>query len=351
MAFCMGILLYIDAMSMPLEQFNGNFKVIAEGVVEKVDPEKKIAVVKVGRCLKGRSEYTHVRMNLGAGPGWHPEAVMPHLVRGAPVVLWYYWGAGPKAALYVNRFFVELYLNPNDGPQDPAKPWWHMNALATLYNRTYNGPVEEIVPLLEKLLAGQAKGPRVDPKRPPITRESLAALPPGGKPADPRTLPLPFRGRVAADPTRPREPDRTPALARGLRVDLFEGRWTALPDLDALKPAKSETRESPGPATRDREYALRFSGFLEVPRSGVYTLTIVSNDGARLRIGATDVVDNDHFKGVVESGGEIALKAGPHAFRLDYFQNDGFQVLEAHWEGPDLPRQPIPASAFGREAR
>lgn len=254
MAFWMGILLYIDAMSCPLDQFNGNFKGIAEGVVDKVDLEKRIAVVKVGRVLEGRSEFTHVRLNIGAGPGWHPEALMSHWVKGAPVVLWYYWGEGPKAGVYLNRFFLEFYLNPNDGPQEPGNPWWHLNALATLYNRTYNGTVEELVPLLEKLLAGQAKAPRV-------------------------------------------------------------------------------------------------SGYLEVPRSGVYNFTLVSNDGARLRIGGTEVVDNDHFKGVVESGGEIALKAGPHALRLDYFQHGGFQVLEVLWEGPDLPWQPIPPSALGREAR
>ena len=270
------MLLYIDAMNARLDGFTENFKVVAEGVVEKIDTDKKIAIIKVGRCLKGTTAYTHLRLNVGAGPGWHPEAVMPHFTPGAKVALWWYWGAGPKGAVYINRFFLEFWRNGDD----PEKPWWFLNALATLYN----GPVEELLPLLEGLLAKKAQAPRVDEKLPPLTRESLAAL------------------RLETD-------------------------------------------------ARERDYALRFSGYLEVPRAGVYTFTLVSNDGAALRIGDAKVVDNDHHQGVVETRGEIALKPGKHALRLDYFQGSGFQVLEALWEGPELPKAPIPASALFREAK
>ena len=81
---------------------------------------------------------------------------------------------------------------------------------------------------------------------------------------------------------------------------------------------------------------------LDVPRDGVYTFTLVSNDGSVLAIGDAVVVDNDHFKSVVESSGDIALKAGKHAFSLGYFQHSGFQVLEASWEGPGLARRTLP---------
>lgn len=334
------MLLYIDAMNARLDGFSENFKVVAEGVVEKVDLDRKIAIVKVGRCLKGTTAYTHLRLNVGAGPGWHPEAVMPHFTPGARVALWWYWGAGPKGAVYLNRFFLEFWRNG----EDPEKPWWFLNAIATLYNRTYNGPVDELIPLLEGLLAKKVPAPRVEEKLPPLTRESLAALREG-------RLTLPFRRRATADASKPRDPDRAGACVNGLRVELFEGRWTSLPDLGARKPAATSTRERPEPDARERDYALRFSGYLEVPRSGVYTFTLVSNDGAALRIGDATVVDNDHHQGVVQSGGEIALKPGRHALRIDYFQHSGFQVLEALWEGPGLPKAPIPAAAYWRESK
>jgi len=99
---------------------------------------------------------------------------------------------------------------------------------------------------------------------------------------------------------------------------------------------------------RDTGYGLLLSGYLEVPKDGVYTFSLVSNDGARLRIGNTEVVDNDHLKMVIEARGEIPLKAGKHAIRVEYFQNSGFQVLEAYWEAPGLARERIPASALWR---
>lgn len=344
---------YIDAMSCPLAQFNTSFKVIAEAVVDKVDADKKIAILKLGNPLRGKVEYTHLRLNVGAGPGWAPEALMRHLLPGAPVVVWYYWGDGPKAAVYVNRFFCEFYLNPGDGPQDPGKAWWHMNAIATLYNRTYNGPVDELVPLLKEMLAGRTPGPAVEEKRPPITRESLAALPPWNQAADPRKLPIPFRRRATAEAGPPRPADNPGPLVDGLTVQVYEGSWQALPEFGKLAPVKSGPCAAIGLVEpgRDAGYALRFAGFLDVPKDGPYTFTLVSNDGSKLLIGDAEVVDNDHFKGVVESSGQIALKAGKHAFQVSYYQNAGFQVLQASWEGPGLPRQPIPATAFYRSSR
>ena len=43
---------------------------------------------------------------------------------------------------------------------------------------------------------------------------------------------------------------------------------------------------------------------------------------------------------------EEALKAGKHPFTLIYFQNGGGATLELQWEGPDLPKQKVPAAAL-----
>jgi hypothetical protein len=342
---------YIDTLVCPLDQFNGTFQVIAEGTVEKVDAGRKIAIIKVGQILKGKTDITHIRVNVGAAPDWHPEAVMPHLVPGAPVLLWYYWGDGPKAAIYINRFFMETYRNQDGAPPEPGKVWWHFTSVATLFNRTYCGSVVELAQLLPALIAGK-KGPAPDQKRPPITRESLAALPIWGKAVEASKLPLPFRARRSAANDKPREPDAAGGVVPGLGYLLYEGTLQALPDFTKLTPVKSGVAKSIDLTVRERDagYALRFLGYLEVPKDGVYTFTLVSNDGATLSIGETQVVNNDHFKSVIESSGEIALKAGKHALTVGYFQHSGFQVLEAAWEGPDLPRQAIPASALFRRS-
>ena len=106
----------------------------------------------------------------------------------------------------------------------------------------------------------------------------------------------------------------------------YEGTWESLPDLSKAAPSKSGTSEriDLAPRPRDANYALRFTGFLDAPKDGTYTFTLASNDGARLSIGGAELIDNDHFRSVVESAGEVALKAGRHAFVLDYFQHSGF---------------------------
>lgn len=340
---------YIDTLVCPLDQFNSTFQVIAEGTIEKADAEKKVCIIRLGRALKGKPGITHIRVNVGAGHDWHPQAAMPHLVPGAPVLVWYYWGDGPKAAIYVNRFFLEAYRNQDGAPADPQRVWWHFTAVATLYNRTFNGTVEELTKLLPPMLEGKVKGPAPDPKLPAITRESLAALPSWEQRVDPRAFPLPFRPRRSAAVDAPREPDKAVRAVPGVAFQVHEGSWQSLPALETLKPARTGTAEGLSLPVRDG-YAIRFSGYLEIPRDGVYTFILVSNDGSRLRIGDVEVVDNDHFKSAIERSGEISLRAGKHAFRLDYFQHSGFQVLEASWTGPGIPRQPIPASAYFREA-
>lgn len=55
---------------------------------------------------------------------------------------------------------------------------------------------------------------------------------------------------------------------------------------------------------------------------------------------------NDGLHAPKEESGEIALKAGRHAITLLYFQGGGAASLEVLWEGPDLPRQKVPAAAL-----
>jgi hypothetical protein len=339
---------YIDTLVCPLEQFNSTFQVIAEGVVEKVDAGKKVCLIKIGKVLRGKPEITHIRLNVGAGQDDHPDVVMPQLVPGAPLILWFYWGEGPKAAIYVNRLFLEAYRNQDGAPPDPSRVWWHFSSIAVLYNRTFNGSVEELAALLPDLLAGKKKGPAPDPKLPPITRASVAALPPWGTPSIPSRLPLCFRPRVQAG--TPRAADPVGPLRPGLNVRSFQGTWESLPDLARQTPLRSGACERIELAARpgDAGYALQFSGYLDVPRAGVYTFTLASNDGSRLWIGDLELINNDHFKSVVESSGEIALQAGKHAFRLEYFQHSGFQGLDLAWEAPGLPRQRIPDAAWFR---
>mgnify|MGYP000344964985 CR=1 FL=1 len=63
-----------------LVQQKDESQVIAEGVLESADPKTKTAHVKILRSLKGKCAYPVLRLNIGAGQEWHPDAVFRHLV-------------------------------------------------------------------------------------------------------------------------------------------------------------------------------------------------------------------------------------------------------------------------------
>lgn len=88
-------------------------------------------------------------------------------------------------------------------------------------------------------------------------------------------------------------------------------------------------------------FGLVFTGYVKVAMEGVYTFSITSNDGSRLFIGDSAVADNDGPHGARESAGQIALAAGYHPLRVEYFQAGAGKALEASIEGPGLAKQPL----------
>lgn len=93
--------------------------------------------------------------------------------------------------------------------------------------------------------------------------------------------------------------------------------------------------------TKKDDYALQFSGVLNVPADGDWKLRLTSDDGSRLYLDGKLLIDNDGNHGMVEKTGEVQLSAGPHAFLVNYFNSQGGQGLRVEWEGPGVKRGPI----------
>jgi signal transduction histidine kinase/uncharacterized protein YdeI (BOF family) len=76
----------------------------------------------------------------------------------------------------------------------------------------------------------------------------------------------------------------------------------------------------------------------------------VSKVNARIRLGTPGaVVQNDGTHSMVEKSGAVFLEAGWQPIRLEWFNGAEKSGLEVEYEGPDLPRQRIPDSAFRHE--
>jgi hypothetical protein len=132
----------------------------------------------------------------------------------------------------------------------------------------------------------------------------------------------------------------------------FRMNWPVRDRVDRLErgsgpdPRKTGTtpRFTLAPSDTTEMFAIQYSGFIRVPRTGVYTFTAMSDDGTRLWIGNETVLASlGQAPKTTETTGQIALQAGLHPITVGYFQAYGPMALDVYIEGPGLRRQLIPA--------
>lgn len=147
----------------------------------------------------------------------------------------------------------------------------------------------------------------------------------------------------------PHDPVSPAGLAPGLQYRYYEGGWMALPDFKTLTPVSEGIADRISfdvvPRLADA-FAMTFTGYVEVPRDGVYTFSLKSNDGSKLYIGDEEVVDNDGAHPTVMKSGMAALRAGKHPIKVLYFQAGADKDLEVLYAGPDLAQQPVPKTVL-----
>jgi mono/diheme cytochrome c family protein len=148
--------------------------------------------------------------------------------------------------------------------------------------------------------------------------------------------------------------ERIPATAprTGLAYEYFEVRdMVALPDFDREQPFRSGSSPTFDLSPREREddYAFRFRASLQVPAEGDWTFSTSSDDGSQLFIDGHLVVDNDGIHRFTEQSGTVALSAGFHDLVVTMFDRNGPDGLAVAWQGPGVPKQPIPAARLFRE--
>jgi hexosaminidase len=153
-----------------------------------------------------------------------------------------------------------------------------------------------------------------------VTARSFLA---GGKVSSPRSARF-TRGRLREADAAGRR-----AVAPGLALRYVEGGARSVVDLDTLPPMRDTTAESVGLPrfARAERWGARFTGWIQVPADDVYTFRLTSDDGSQLWIGDRLVVDGDGPHAAQERSGSIALAAGRHPIRVDYFQAGGGKAL------------------------
>ena len=161
---------------------------------------------------------------------------------------------------------------------------------------------------------------------------------------------------VTIDSTRPRRADNPIGATPGLDAKYYAlASPTVLPDFSALVSFGDEVVPNINYASTNGDFAgsgrsdnvgAVFTGWIDIPTTGFWTLNTNSDDGSKLWIGSDLVVDNDGLHGMTLRSGTRALAAGRHAIRVEFFEAGGGAGLIVSWSGPGQGTAAIPASRF-----
>jgi len=102
-------------------------------------------------------------------------------------------------------------------------------------------------------------------------------------------------------------------------------------------------KSSPHTSIQNDTYSISWKGQVLAPTTGTYTFYTRSDDGVRLWVNGTQLVNNWTNHAATENKGTIALEAGKkYDIKLDYFENTGESLIQLRWSGPGISKQIIP---------
>jgi len=93
-------------------------------------------------------------------------------------------------------------------------------------------------------------------------------------------------------------------------------------------------------------FCVRWTGTVNVPTSGNWTLYVSSEDGFRLYVDGALKRDWWQVGFEQEIGTTMLLAAGAHPITLEYFANVGHSACHLRWSGPGVAKQAIPRAAL-----
>jgi hypothetical protein len=153
-----------------------------------------------------------------------------------------------------------------------------------------------------------------------------------------------------------RSPERAVAVAPGLKTEVWNGRYSAVPDFATIgtptatgichAPDASFVMDPTAPPVPEEYYAMRMQGFIDIQREGYYTFHLGSDDASRMLLGDDVLIDNDGMHGTVFKSAGVALKVGRHAVTIGYVQGSSGRSLQLLYEGPGIRRAPVPDAAW-----
>jgi hypothetical protein len=132
---------------------------------------------------------------------------------------------------------------------------------------------------------------------------------------------------------------------QGLSATYFDNADLTAPKVTRIDPGVNFDwgSNAPDPAISPDTFSVRWTGKVIADRAETYTFITTSDDGVRLWVDGSLLVDNwtDHSKR--DDSGQIALTAGAHDLKMEFYDGGYDAIAQLYWSSPNLPRQSIPA--------
>lgn len=124
-----------------------------------------------------------------------------------------------------------------------------------------------------------------------------------------------------------------PGRTGGLALSIYPGDFDKLPNFAELQPVRRGNASALELDAKNEREARVYEGFVRVSSTGIYVFELTSDDGSRLFVGRTSqgpnlVVDHDGLHGSTAKAGGVALSAGWHPIRVEWFNKTGAASLE-----------------------
>ncbi|EHQ24939.1 family 20 glycosylhydrolase [Mucilaginibacter paludis] len=141
------------------------------------------------------------------------------------------------------------------------------------------------------------------------------------------------------------DPVATLTLHNGLSCNYFAGFYKATKMIPFEKPTGNYIVNEvlvPKEATAP-SFGLRYTGYLAIPETGIYTFYLTCDDGGVLNIANRPVVDNDGQHSAIEKEGQVALKQGLQPIALNFIEGGGGYTLKLQYSKDGSAPKDMPA--------
>ncbi|MFK7925977.1 MAG: PA14 domain-containing protein [Bacteroidia bacterium] len=99
---------------------------------------------------------------------------------------------------------------------------------------------------------------------------------------------------------------------------------------------------SPDASIQNNGFSVRWEGEIEIPVAGNYSFATTTDDGVRLWVNFTPVIDNWQDQANSTFSGTLALPAGKLPIVMEYFEGQAYAFAKLEWATTGIPLQIVP---------